>query len=279
MSTTSPHPESERPALRPWQQRLHEVIFEADSAGGKAFDVVLLIAILLSIAVVMLESIADVRQHWGRELLIAEWIFTFLFTAEYALRLVCVARAHRYALSFFGLVDLLAILPAYLSLVFAGSQSLIVIRALRLLRVFRIFKLGHFLYEARTLIQAARATSTKVIVFMFTVMTIVLIMGSAMYLIEGPEHGFTSIPRAIYWAIVTMTTVGYGDLAPSTILGQTLAAAAMIIGYCIIAVPTGIFSFEFVSAMQNISTQACGHCSQEGHDHDAVYCKYCGEKL
>ncbi len=276
VSPLAPHP----PGLRPWQARLHEVIFEADTPAGKAFDVALLVTILLSIVVVMLESVASIRQTYGRFLYGAEWLFTILFTIEYALRLACVSRPARYARSFFGVVDLLAIVPTYLSLVVVGSQSLIVIRAFRLLRVFRVFKLSRYLSEGRAIVLALKASQRKITVFLVTVLTVVLIIGAAMYLIEGPQHGFTSIPVAVYWAVVTMTTVGYGDIAPQTVPGQALAAVVMILGYSIIIVPTGIFSVEIaVERLRGASTQACPSCSAEGHDVDARYCKYCGTRL
>lgn len=273
-------PMREQPPWAPWRERLHEVIFEADTPGGKAFDVALLAAILLSVGAVLLESVAPIRAVWGRELRAVEWAFTLLFTVEYALRLMSVRRPAHYAGSFFGIVDLLAIVPTYLSLVIAGSQSLLVIRALRLLRVFRVLKLAHFLVEARQLRAAMRASSRKIIVFLGTVLTLVLIVGALMYLIEGEESGFSSIPRSIYWAIVTMTTVGYGDIAPQTFLGQLLASAVMIIGYGIIAVPTGIVTVELAAAARRtVTTQACPSCGAQGHDSDARFCKLCGERL
>ncbi len=266
--------------LRPWQQRMHEVIFEADSAAGKAFDVALLVAILVSIIAVMLESVAHIRADWGAMLKGIEWVITILFTIEYALRLLCVGRPWRYAVSFFGIVDFLAIAPTYLSIFVVGAQSLVVIRTLRLLRVFRVLKLAHYLHESQALMIALRRTRAKVTVFLLAVLTVMIIMGSVMYLVEGPEGGFTSIPQSVYWAIVTMATVGYGDIAPQSFLGQTLAAFAMIIGYSIIVVPSGIFSVELIAARkQEVSTQACPSCSREGHDADAEYCKYCGTHL
>ncbi len=267
--------------LSPWQRKLHEVIFEADTPAGKVFDLALLGLILISVASVLLESVAHIRASYGPLLRGLEWSITILFTIEYGLRLVCVGRPLRYALSFYGLVDLTAILPTYLSLVFGGAHSLAVIRALRLLRVFRILKLGHFVSEASMLGRALRASRRKILVFLGTVATLVLIIGSLMYLIEGEEYGFTSIPQAIYWAIVTLTTVGYGDIAPQTFLGKTLASVVMIIGYGIIAVPTGIVTVELgkLSGPMTVSTQACPQCGEEGHDPDAVHCKYCGAKL
>lgn len=264
--------------LRPWQIRLHEIIFEADTPTGKAFDVILLVAILASVAAVLLESVPEIRQEHGPVLVAIEWAFTALFTLEYVLRLISIQRPLRYATSFFGLVDLLSILPTYLSFFVAGSRSLIVIRAIRLLRVFRVFKLAHFVGEERMLYAALRASRRKITVFLGVVLTLVLIVGSLMYLIEGEKYGFTSIPVSMYWAIVTLTTVGYGDIAPQTVLGQFLASAVMVMGYGIIAVPTGIVSVE-MAAVSRLTTQACPVCSREGHDVDARYCKICGERL
>jgi len=262
------------------RQRLHEIIFEADTPAGRAFDLVLLLCIVLSVLAVLLESVSSIRASHGRLLRGAEWVFTVLFTAEYVARLLCVGRPRRYALSFFGVVDFLAIVPTYLSLIVAGTQSLIVIRALRLLRVFRVLKLAHFVGEARLLRAAIRASARKIVVFLGTVLTAVLIIGALMYLIEGERNGFTSIPQSIYWAIVTMTTVGYGDIAPATLAGKMLASVVMIVGYGIIAVPTGIVTVEIASARKRaISTQACPQCSAEGHDPDAVFCKYCAARL
>ncbi len=271
---------SDTPKLLTTREQLHEIIFEADTPGGKTFDVVLLWLILLSVLTVLLESVSSVRAQYGLELRAMEWLFTLLFTGEYVLRLYSVRRPGRYAVSFFGLVDLLAVLPTYLSLVVAGTQSLLVIRVLRLLRVFRVLKLAKYLGEANFLLAALRASRAKITVFLGTIMEIVLIVAALMYLIEGEATGFTSIPTAVYWAIVTMTTVGYGDIAPQTVAGQTLAAALMFLGYAIIAVPTGIVSVELAAQTpRKVSTQACPSCSAEGHDHDASHCKYCGAKL
>ncbi|HUS40411.1 MAG: ion transporter [Pirellulales bacterium] len=283
MSAKKPeHSSNAPPALAPWQQRLHEIVFEADTPAGKAFDVVLIIAILISVAVVMLESVSRYRSQWGWQLLAIEWFFTLLFTMEYFTRLLCVRYPWRYVFSFFGIVDLLAILPTYLSLFMTGTHSLLVIRALRLLRIFRVFKLTHHLREARALMHGFRRMQAKITVFLLAVFNLVVVIGAAMYLIEGgqPESKFTSIPRSIYWAIVTMTTVGYGDIAPQTELGQALAAVAMILGYSIIIVPTGIFTVEMVGPRAlAVSTQACPSCSKEGHDVDATFCKFCGSGL
>lgn len=263
-----------------WRHRLHEVIFEADTPAGKLFDVLLIAAILLSVVMVMLDSVATIRKSYGQILFGGEWFFTILFTVEYALRLISVGRPLAYATSFFGVVDLLAILPTYLSIFIPGAQYLLVIRILRVLRIFRILKLVQYLGEARLLTQALRASRRKITVFLFVVLTLVTIFGSLIYLIEDPEDGFTSIPRSIYWTIVTLTTVGYGDISPQTGLGQLLSSLIMIIGYGIIAVPTGIVTVELTQAFKRrISTQACPDCSAEGHDSDAKYCKYCGSRL
>ena len=263
-----------------WRRVLHEVIFEADTPAGKGFDVILIASILASVAAVMLDSIGSVRSAHGDILYGIEWFFTLLFTVEYLLRLLCVGRPLSYAVSFYGAVDLLAIIPTYLSLFLPGSQYLLVIRILRILRIFRILKLVPYLKEAHLLIQALRASSRKIAVFLYTVLTLVVIFGSLMYVIEGEPNGFTSIPRSIYWAIVTLTTVGYGDISPQTGLGQTLASIVMILGYAIIAVPTGIVTVEMSQTFgTRISTQACPECSAEGHDVDARHCKHCGAEL
>jgi voltage-gated potassium channel len=270
------------PNRRPsWREKLRVIIFEADTPAGKAFDIALLLSILISVSVVMAESVASIRTRYGVELDIAEWSFTALFTVEYILRLLAVRRPIRYAGSFFGIVDVLAIVPTYLSLIFPGTESLLVIRGLRLLRVFRVFKLGRFLGEASLLTRALVASSRKVIVFLGTVLILVTILGAAMYLIEGEESGFTSVPVGVYWAIVTMTTVGYGDITPQTLVGQTLAAMVMILGYSIIAVPTGIVTAEIVESAVSgrVSTRCCPECLSEGHAARARFCMDCGASL
>lgn len=275
---SGPEPASPPPAP-PWKQRLHEIIFEADTAGGRAFDLTLLVAILLSVAAVLLESMAGIRDRYGPALHALEWAFTLTFSVEYVLRLLAVARPGQYARSFFGIVDLMAILPTYLALLFPATQSLMVIRAIRLLRVFRILKLGRFLADAEVLLQALRASRRKITVFFGGLLTLILIMGTLMYLIEGEASGFTSIPRSMYWAVVTLTTVGYGDIVPQTTLGRLLASVVMILGYSIIAVPTGIVSVEMHHASRPVTTQHCGSCAAYGHDADARHCKYCGAAL
>ena len=263
-----------------WRERAHEIIFEADTRAGKLFDIVLICSILLSVGVVMLDSVASVQSLYGPYLYALEWFFTLLFTAEYILRLQSVRNPKRYARSFFGVVDLLAFAPTYISVIVPGSQYFLTIRILRILRIFRVLKLAQFLSEAHLLTQALKASGRKITVFLYTVMTLVTILGSLMYFVEGEENGFTSIPRSIYWAIVTLTTVGYGDISPHTVLGQILASIVMITGYAFIAVPTGIVSAEMAQMPdREVSTQACPACGDEGHDKDAVHCKYCGAKI
>lgn len=262
-----------------WRVKLHEIIFEADTKMGKWFDIGLIVCIIVSVIVVMLDSVEHINDLYGEWLYGLEWFFTILFTIEYVLRLICIGRPVRYALSFFGIVDLLSIVPTYLDYLFPGTHFLLVIRVLRVLRIFRILKLVKFLTEAKQLTVALRASRHKILVFILTVLTLTVILGSFMYIIESKESGFTSIPKSIYWAIVTLTTVGYGDIAPSTILGQIFASLIMIMGYGILAVPTGIVTVELSRVERTVSTQACTECSAEGHDMDADYCKYCGSEL
>jgi voltage-gated potassium channel len=261
--------------------KLYEIVFEADTPAGRTFDIVLLISIVASVIIVVLESVPAIKQRFGPELRIVEWFFTIIFTLEYLARLWTVPYKKKYVFSFFGIIDLLSVLPTYLGFFFAGAQSLMVIRSLRLLRIFRIFKLSRYIGEGQHLARAMKASQHKIIVFLLTVLTSVIIFGTLMYMIEGPNNGFSSIPKSIYWAIVTMTTVGYGDIAPQTALGQTLASVIMILGYGIIAVPTGIVSAEMVQikAREKLTTQVCPHCIKEGHDKDATFCKYCGGAL
>jgi voltage-gated potassium channel len=265
-----------------WREYIRVVVFEADTPAGKLFDVALMLAIVLSVAAVMIESVEAFRQEWGPWLYGAEWTFTLLFTVEYVLRLLCVRQPARYARSFFGVVDLLAILPTYLSVLLPGAQSLLVIRGLRLLRIFRVFKLGHFLGEASLLRAALTASRHKITVFLGTVIILVTILGAAMYLIEGADSGFVNIPVSVYWAIVTMTTVGYGDITPVTPAGKTLAAMVMILGYSILAVPTGIVTAELIDSARverDPTTRSCPHCTSEGHRATARYCCDCGGLL
>jgi voltage-gated potassium channel len=262
-----------------WRDKLEQIIFGVDTPAGRAFDIVLLVLILLSVLVVLLESVPALRREYAAPLRIAEWFLTGLFTIEYILRLVCVRNPMSYAVSPFGIIDLLAVVPAYLSLVLSGTHSLAVVRALRLLRAFRVLKLTHYVGEGRTLVRALHASRPKITVFLVTVLIIVVIVGALMHLIEGEEAGFTSIPVSMYWAIVTLTTVGYGDLAPKTVPGRMLASLLMILGYGIIAVPTGIVSAELARAGRETPRRICPICGEDTHDTDALYCKYCGGRL
>ena len=279
--------------LSGWRLQLYEIIFESDTPAGKAFDVALILAIVASVIAVMLESVGTIRAEYGSVLYAIEWFFTILFSVEYVLRLICVGRRMRYATSFFGVVDLIAVVPTYLSVLFPGAQYLLVIRLLRILRVFRVLKLAAYLTEAGVLVRTLHASRRKIEIFLIAVLTLVVILGSLMYLIEGSENGFTSIPRSVYWAIVTLTTVGYGDISPQTDLGQTLAAFIMIIGYAIIAVPTGIVTAELTRAASDMAPAApaepsveagtraliCPRCYAAGHGDDARFCRRCGARL
>ena len=263
-----------------WRRQLHEIIFGTETPAGRAFDVLLIVSIVLSVGVVMLDSVTAVSAAHGRLLNGLEWFFTLLFTVEYLLRLICVGRPWRYAVSFFGIVDLLAVLPTYLALLLPGAKVFLIIRILRVLRIFRVLKLVQYMGEANLLIKALRASLRKITVFLFAVLCLVVVFGSLIYLIEGEAHGFTSIPKSIYWAIVTMTTVGYGDISPQTSIGQTLAALVMIVGYSIIAVPTGIVTAEIGRQVKGrINNRPCPDCGAGGHDDDAAFCKHCGGKL
>jgi voltage-gated potassium channel len=264
-----------------WKKRLHTVIYESSTPAGKAFDVALLLFIVASITVVMLDSMPSLHKRYGNLFLQLEWIFTILFTIEYLLRLLCLKRPWLYMISFLGVIDLMAIIPSYMSIFFAGAQSLLVLRSLRLLRIFRIFRLTHFLSEMKFMGSAMRASMKKIAIFMLVVLALVIILGSVMYLVEGAENGFESIPDSIYWAIVTITTVGYGDISPVSPLGKFIASIIMFIGYGIIAVPTGIVTTEMALAIRTKGEhqETCPSCGREGHDPDAVFCKWCGEKL
>ena len=263
-----------------FKQRLHEVIFESETPAGKFFDIGLFATIVLSILAVVLESVESIEVDYGELLRVIEWAFTIIFTAEYLLRIFAVKHPLRYVFSFFGLIDLLSILPAFLGLFIEGSRFLMVVRSMRLLRIFRVLKLARYLSEAQVLATALRASRYKISVFLGFVMIITTIIGTLMYIIEGPESGFTSIPRGIYWAIVTLTTVGYGDITPNTPIGQVVSSLIMILGYGVLAVPTGIVSVELSRVKEReISNEACPGCSAEGHDTDAKFCKYCGESL
>ena len=264
-----------------WRHRLHEIIYEADTKEGKLFDIVLLIAIIASIIFVMLESVKSFDEKLYEFLNIAEWIITILFSIEYILRIVAIKKPFRYIFSFYGIIDLLSTLPKYLSFVIVGSHNLAALRALRLLRVFRILKLTRYVGASNRLIIALRASKAKIAVFLFFVVIICVILGTIMYMVEGEENGFTSIPRSVYWAIVTLTTVGFGDIAPNTPLGQLIASVIMILGYSIIAIPTGIVGAE-MSKMTNdedTNTQACPNCLKDHHKENAIYCYNCGSVL
>lgn len=270
-----------KPKETSWQHRLHEVIYESNTPAGKLFDVSLLVLIIASIVVVMLDSVPRLNRRYGDVFYYLEWAFTIVFTIEYILRLICLKKPLGYVFSSLGIIDLLAIVPSYLSFFFAGTQSLLVFRALRLLRIFRIFKLTHFLSEMQFLGAAMRGSLKKIAIFMLIVLTLVIILGSVMYLVEGPENGFGSIPDSLYWAIVTITTVGYGDIAPVTPLGKFIASLIMLLGYGIIAVPTGIVTTEMVmkARQREQHTETCPSCGREGHDADATFCKWCGTHL
>jgi len=265
-------------ALADWRKRLYVIIFEADTPAGKLFDVALLYAIILSILMVMLESVREIEENYRGILKVSEWIFTVIFTIEYVLRIIASEKPKKYIFSFFGMIDFLAIIPTYLTFFVAGTQYLIVIRALRLLRVFRILKLNRYLGASKVISEALVASRAKILVFLFAVLNAVTIMGTVMYIIEGSDSGFTSIPRSIYWAIVTLTTVGYGDIAPVTVVGQILASIIMIMGYSIIAVPTGIVTSELTRA-RKVSEKKCPECLVAQHDEDASYCRICGTEL
>ena len=262
------------------RDRVREIIFEADTPAGKAFDVALLIAILLSVVAVMLDSVVTISAEWGNELYVVEWCFTILFTIEYVLRLWCIKDSWRYARSFYGVIDLIGIIPTYLSLFLVDAQYLLVVRILRVLRVFRVLRMVRYVDEGNQLRLALAASRRKITVFVVSVLLLVVVFGSLMYLIEGPEHGFTSIPKSIYWAVITLTTVGYGDLVPITPWGQGLASIIMIMGYGIIAVPTGIVTMELSEAKRRqANTRVCPSCSVEGHTRESTYCWHCGKHL
>ncbi|MEE9383822.1 MAG: ion transporter [Nannocystaceae bacterium] len=267
-----------------WRAELYTVLFETETSKGRAFDAVLLAAILVSVSAVCLETVDPLYRRFAPVFESLEWMFTGLFAVEYCLRLASVRRPRRYALSFFGVVDLISILPTIVGLFVADAHSLRIIRALRLMRVFRVLKLGKFLRDAQVLRAALVAARYKIVVFMVAVLNLVLMLGALMYLVEGPEHGFSSIPKGIYWAIVTMTTVGYGDIAPQTTLGQVIASGVMLLGYGILAVPTGIVSVELSrvtlneSAEERVGQRACA-CGMSEDDSGANYCRRCGERL
>lgn len=274
--------QNDKGATTNWRSRLHEIIYEADTPTGKWFDIVLFFLIIASILLVILESVASFDQQYHQLLYISEWIVTLLFSIEYIGRCLSLKKPHKYIFSFYGIIDLLSTIPLYLTFIFPGSHVLIVIRAIRLLRIFRILKMVKFIGEASKLRNALWDSRTKISVFIFAIMILSVIIGTIMYLVEGPESGFTSIPKGIYWTIVTMTTVGFGDMVPMTALGQTISVIVMVMGYGIIAVPTGIVSAEFSKQNKfkiHTNTQACPNCNAHNHSDNASYCYNCGNLL
>ena len=262
------------------QRRIHDIIFEADTFEGKLFDIALLICISLSVLITALDSVETFHNQYQQLFTCLEIAFTALFSVEYLLRLYCVARPIKYAISFYGIIDLVAILPNYISLLLPGAHFLSIIRVIRLLRIFRILKLAHFLREATVLVDSLKKSIKRIAVFTLFIFISVICIGSIMYIIEGGKNGFTSIPVSVYWAVVTMTTVGYGDISPQTPLGQFFSFWVMLLGYGVIAIPTGIVTSEIISSStKKVTTQVCPFCCKEGHDHDAIYCKYCGQPL
>lgn len=270
------------PSVTHWKHRLYTIVFEADSRAGRIFDVCLIYAIVLSLVVVMLDSVAEISRRYHQLLFALEWFFTVLFTVEYIARLICTPKPLRYAFSFFGLVDLLAILPTYLALLVPGLHALIDVRVLRLLRVFRVFKLTHYFGEYTYMANALAASRRKILVFLSVVLMAVMVFGTLMYVIEGPENGFTSIPVAVYWGVSTMTTVGFGDIAPKTDLGRAIASLMMLMGWGVLAVPTGIVTTEMAVARQlayKLNTRTCKECLTEGLAAQDRFCSHCGSKL
>lgn len=267
--------------MQKWRQNIHDVIFEADTRSGKLFDVLLLVFILGSLIVVMLDSVIEIHNKYLETLYVLEWFFTIIFSIEYILRIISVKNPMKYIFSFYGIIDFISTIPSYLSLFIPGTRGVFqVFRVLRFLRLFKVFKLGRFTQEGKMLGQSLKESREKIIVFLVAVLCVAMIIGSAMYIIEGKENGFESIPKSIYWAIVTLTTVGFGDISPHTPLGQFLASIVMIMGYGIIAVPTGMVTAGVIKkSMTDTNTKHCTNCSKEGHSDDAKHCKFCGEKL
>jgi voltage-gated potassium channel len=277
-----------------WKSKVHEIIYEADTPLGKWFDLTLIFLIIVSVILIMLESVKEIDAEHHRILLTLEWIVTIFFTIEYIARIISIKKPFKYIFSFYGIIDFVSTIPLYLSYIFAGSQVLLAFRVFRMLRIFRILKLVKFIGESSQLLQAMKASRTKIAVFIYVVLILSVIMGTVMYLIEGDEAGFTSIPRSIYWTIVTLTTVGYGDIAPITNLGQFIATIIMVVGYGIIAVPTGIVTVEFSKQSKangqekavvhdnsniQLNTQYCQHCAKGRHRDDATHCYNCGNLL
>lgn len=265
--------------VRKLKKHIHDIIFESDTKAGKVFDIMLLVTISFSVVIVMLNSVSSLHDKHGDLFLSIEWIITIIFTIEYFLRIYAEKKPLKYIFSFYGIIDLLSILPTYISLFLTGTHFLIVIRMLRLMRIFRIFKLARYVRASNVLLSVFINSRRKILVFLEVVLIIVVITGALMYLVEGPKTGFTSIPKSIYWAIVTITTVGYGDIAPQSVLGQTIASMLMLLGYAIIAVPTSILGSEFIKVKSRKNTQVCQNCHFSEHDDDAKYCKVCGEEL
>ncbi|MEW9573618.1 ion transporter [Rhodanobacter sp. Si-c] len=267
-------------AQQGWRRRAFDIVFGTDTRAGRAFDIMLMAAIVISVLVTMLDSVAALHARCGGVLRVAEWLLTALFTAEYILRLAVLARPLRYARSFYGLIDLVAILPSLTSLVLTGTEQLIGIRALRILRIFRVLKLARYVGAAEQMGDALKRSRRKIFVFIATMLILISVFGAIMYVVEGPAHGFTSIPRAMYWAAVTMATVGFGDIAPSTPLGQFITTIMILIGYGIIAVPTGIYAAEFTNSLNRAQLQRrCKACGWHGHETEARYCNHCGAAL
>ncbi|GAB3341816.1 ion transporter [Marilutibacter aestuarii] len=269
-----------------WRRRWFDIIYRHDTPPSRNFDLLLIFAILTSVLVIMFDSVPHIHARHAKAMYLVEWAFTLLFTAEYVLRLVVVRRPLRYALSVWGIIDLLSILPTYLSLLLPGSQSLLVVRILRILRLFRILKLTQYVEEGGVLVKALWRSRRKIFVFICAILTVVVIFGALMYVIEGPEHGFASIPTGMYWAIVTMSTVGYGDISPETVTGRFIASILILIGYSVIAVPTGIYTAELASSLREATrssdhhdSRGCPECGLEGHDPDALHCRHCGTPL
>ena len=266
--------------LTGWRRKMNEIIFGTDTFWGKTFDIVLLVIIILSILTVMLESVKSIANGYGPELKIIEWVFTIMFSIEYIARIIAAPKPFKYIFSFLGIIDFLAITPTFLNIFFSGSHAFIVIRSIRLIRIFRILKLARYMGGARTIYTALRASIPKIVVFLVAVIALTIILGTFMYLFEGNQNeGFADIPTSIYWAIVTLTTVGYGDITPITFLGKIMASIIMILGYGIIAVPTGIVTGEFIQEKKLKDQVECSNCKGKGHDQDATYCKYCGTQI
>lgn len=262
------------------KRRLRVVIFGTDTPAGRYFDLALIVCIVLSVGLVFIDTVAAVHNQYGQYIRVAEWMFTIIFTLEYGLRLYCSAHPLKYARSFYGLVDLLSVLPSYLALFFPGANFTLVIRILRLFRIFRVLKLLRYLSEGNLLLKAMMLSSRKVVMFFFSVSLIIMVLGAIMYVVEGPDNGFSSIPKSIYWTIVTITTVGYGDITPQTDLGQAIAAFTMLLGYSIIAIPTGILTAEISQEMgRTRDLRRCSNCLKTGHENDAVFCNHCGSEL